>query len=453
MAKPHEINPGDVIYSQIQLDGSDIKDKRLLYVAEVNEKQELTCLNITSAKSEKDHELFKADQLIAATKENGLKQDSYVKTNVEYILSKDNYKFKMEKINLSPEEQKKVMQRYKKMKSQGKVKRADNRYNRNAEFDKMNKQINDLTKEFKQNPELIKDYSQFSARFYQFSPRNISLIYAQNRGATFVASYGDWKNKFGYNVKRNSKAMYILRPVITEYFMRDHIKVPVTQATTEEKVKIVSNQIKTEQDTHFKRYPVYDISQTNCPKGDYPKIYDTGYESIEHRHRYESVKQFALTEGFTVTEKTIDSIALHGYYNPDDNSIVISDKLDDSKKLSVLCHEVSHGLMHRTSTQPTNVKEFEAESLSVMMSERMGVDPDPGSINYISNHFNKIDQEKHPFGKSMERIKKAFDYSDGKIKNIIETSPAYQKEHELEQNHTKQEKRINRDNPKNFINQ
>lgn len=60
--------------------------------------------------------------------------------------------------------------------------------------------MEEFAKSYKENPETIADFLEFSQRFYQYSSRNISLIYQQNRGATFVKSFADWK-KEGVAVK------------------------------------------------------------------------------------------------------------------------------------------------------------------------------------------------------------------------------------------------------------
>lgn len=50
-----------------------------------------------------------------------------------------------------------------------------------------------VAREYREKPEVLAEYIQFATQFYQFSPNNISLIYAQNPYATFVQSYPAWK--------------------------------------------------------------------------------------------------------------------------------------------------------------------------------------------------------------------------------------------------------------------
>ena len=61
------------------------------------------------------------------------------------------------------------------------------------------------------SPEQMKEYLSFMSRFYQYSPRNTSLIQSQFSGAKAVGSFKSWKDK-GFSVNKGEKGIKILVP-------------------------------------------------------------------------------------------------------------------------------------------------------------------------------------------------------------------------------------------------
>ena len=74
----------------------------------------------------------------------------------------------------------------------------------------------------------------FGAKFYQYSARNTMLIYKQNRGATFVQSFKNWKD-MGHPVKRGEHGLNILVPVQCTLIKDDGAYIPLREATKEQK--------------------------------------------------------------------------------------------------------------------------------------------------------------------------------------------------------------------------
>ena len=58
--------------------------------------------------------------------------------------------------------------------------------------------------QFKQSPDVLKEYFEFSVQFHQYSPRNKMLIFRQNPKAMFCKSYNDFR-RMGYYVKKGEK--------------------------------------------------------------------------------------------------------------------------------------------------------------------------------------------------------------------------------------------------------
>lgn len=258
----------------------------------------------------------------------------------------------------------------------------------NEEFKELTKELEDIAKTYQNDPELMTEFLAFKAQFYQYSERNAMLIHLQNPHSTFVASFQKWK-EMGYSINKGEKHMKITRPIEKLSFLRAGEYVDVKQATNDEKAKIAKGDIKTEKQTIFVPHQVFDISQTNCPKEDYPKIYSMGMANVEHAQLYECVKEYAKQCGFDFTEQKLDSISLCGYYDKANNSIVINSSLEDTKRLRTACHELAHGVLHKTSTQPTEIKELEAECFGAMLKRKMGLPVDESSKGYISDYYKK----------------------------------------------------------------
>jgi hypothetical protein len=193
-----------------------------------------------------------------------------------------------------------------------------------------------------------------------------------------------------YSVNKGEKSIKILVPYEVTSYKKDGKLENVRTAGRADLEKIYKNEIETVKNTYFTTGHVFDISQTNCPTSDYPKIFDMGYESAGHAALYESIKGFAEKCGFKVLEDNINSIALKGFYRPTDNSITINSKLNDSEKLATITHEFSHALMHKTSSQSHDVAEFEAECLSHMIQRRFGMPISDMNKDYVSTYYSKI---------------------------------------------------------------
>ncbi len=284
------------------------------------------------------------------------------------------------------------------------------------EFDKLTSEIKDIAKTYQSDPELLTDYLAFKMQFYNYSPTNTMLIHLQNPHATFVASFTKWK-QLGYSIKKGQHHIKISRPIETSKFQKEikgkTVWTDVKYASAEEKSKIASGELEIKKFTKFIPHQVFDISQTNCPIEDYPKFYNMGYPDIEQQQLYECIKQFAKESGFTVTEEDLSSISLHGYYNKTDNSIHINSLLEDSKRLETMCHELAHGVLHRTSTQPTEIAEFEAECFGSMLKRKMGFPISEESKRYINQYFKKSDvlqKGKFDMDKTLNRLSKAFNH-------------------------------------------
>lgn len=296
----------------------------------------------------------------------------------------------------------------------------------NEEFDILKGEIVDIAKNYQADPKLAAELFAFKTQFYQYSLNNALLIHLQNPHATFVASFTKWKS-MGYSIKKGAKHMKISRPIEIAKFPREvngkTKMIDVKNASTEEKAKIASGEIKVEKVTKFVPHQVFDISQTTCPPEDYPKIYSMGVPDIEKAQLYECIAEYAKDSGFSVTEEDMSSISLDGYYKPSDDSIHINSLLQDSKKLETMVHELAHGVLHKTTTQPTEIAEFEAESFGTMLQRKLGIPVSEDSKRYIKKYFDKsssLTKAKFDMNDTLNRLSKAFKHVSTGIDNKIE---------------------------------
>jgi len=292
------------------------------------------------------------------------------------------------------------------------------------EFDKLTAEIKDIAKTYQSDPKLLIDYIAFKSQFYQYSPTNTMLIHLQNPHATFVGSFTFWKSK-GYSIKKGQHHIKISRPIETSKFPKEingkTVWTDIKYASSEEKTKIAEGKLEIRKSTRFIPHQVFDISQTTCPAEDYPKFYNMGHPDMEQHQLYDCIKQYAKECGFSETEDDLSSISLHGYYSKSDNSIHINSLLEDSKRLETMCHELAHGVLHKTSTQPVEILEFEAECFGTMLKRKMGFPVSEESKRYINQYFTKsnlLENTKFDVDKTLNRLSKTFNH----ISKGIETT-------------------------------
>ena len=286
------------------------------------------------------------------------------------------------------------------------------------EFHNILENIDYTLKAFEQSPAAISNYLAFKTNFYNYSDKNAFLIYMQNPYSTFVASFNKWKD-LGYSVKKGEKPIRILRPIEKIKYVKDGKTLTVNKKTpSKDKAKIASGEYSSNPQIIYEQTMIYDISQTDCPPEDYPKIFSSRTGNADRAAVYECVKEYAQLTGFIVTEDDISSISLGGYYKSSDDTIHINNTLKDDRKLSVLCHELAHGMLHKTSDKPTAVKEFEAESFSAMLQSKLGFFPSETNKEYIKRNYFKAKDLINPQD-TLKRTAKMFAAASSGITEIM----------------------------------
>lgn len=288
---------------------------------------------------------------------------------------------------------------------------------------KIHEEIKNIGKNFQINPEMLSEYYQFASKFYNYSVNNIMLVLSQNPYATFIGSFKFYKDK-GYSVKKGEKGLSILVPVTTTLFRCGDQWNKLSEALPDEKKQIKNGEIETKVIRHFKIGTVFDISQTTIPKELYPQIFSTGYPSQQHAAVYNGVKKYCEQELHCPVGVTdLHSISLYGHYIPSKNIIELNNRLDDSRRLEVLLHEMSHAIVHRDNEKNANKTiqqiEFEADSLAIMMQKKMGIEISDSTKRHLSAQFKPLSvMENFDFDSVLNNV-------SGFFKEHIDTLTAY----------------------------
>lgn len=264
-----------------------------------------------------------------------------------------------------------------------------------AQCEKLFTIISETLDGYKENPEDIIELLSFQSKFYQYSYKNAMLIKQQNPHATFVASYNRWK-ELGYSVKKGEKALKVLVPYKATVFSieKDGEKKykSITAATPDELQKIQSGEIQCIETVRFSYGNVFDISSTNVSKENYPKLYSMGQSSKDCLKLYQKIKEAAQTQGITVETDDVHSISLRGVYSPNDNKIILSDKLEDTERLSVLTHELGHAIGY-DSTKTTAENELTADCLSILFHSYFGLEITNNRKIHLINQYRLCERQ------------------------------------------------------------
>lgn len=262
----------------------------------------------------------------------------------------------------------------------------------------LEKKFNDIISSYQTNPALISEFIKFSTRFHNYSFKNQVLIREQNPGALFSGSFNKFK-ELGYSINKGEHGMKIFVPVISTMYFDENTNLwqQLKNAPKDIKEKVKSGEIKSKQYQRFKLGTVFDISQTNCPAEEYPKLLGFGHNDTEHNKLFKAVINYAYENNITVSFSNLGS-AIRGQFRPLESEIVLNDKLQTSMQLSVLTHELAHSIMHRDieiePTKPTAQKEIEADCLSLMLREKLGIsDIEDTRQQHLTENFKNYLQE------------------------------------------------------------
>lgn len=265
------------------------------------------------------------------------------------------------------------------------------------------------------NGENFRNFLKVQSQFHNYSFNNAMLIYMQNPNATRVAGFETWK-KLGRFVQKGEKGIQIIRPEKYDFTKDvpdiDKItKKPVIDPVTG-KEKLVPQKI-----TGIRFVPAYvfDVSQTAGKE--LPEICRLLQgENINSDMIIRGIQQVSE---IPIRFQEIDGSARGYYQRGHDEHIAIKSDMSLDQSAKTLIHEFAHSKLHKDepfSSMERALKEFEAESVAFIVSDRFGVDTSEYSFDYLASWTKNMtpDDLKGQFKRIQET-------ADTIINNIEET--------------------------------
>ncbi len=241
----------------------------------------------------------------------------------------------------------------------------------------------------------------------KLSPYNAMLIYMQRPGAGKVATAAQWRS-LGAELKEGANPLIILRPFgPVEFVFEEGDLIPET------KPEGLSS--------------IFEIKKGEVSKSELHLFVD----NLKGRGiNVNFITQGANSAGYTIPAHTKHHLSFryrnHFYTMKWLNNIVINNNLSDAEKFATLIHEVAHIYCGHTgnydiprlpwydrNTLPRNEREFEAESVCWLITQRRGID-NPSHV-YLSQYLDENDSI--PKGISIETILVAA----GKIEQALDS--------------------------------
>ncbi|WP_283690609.1 pentapeptide repeat-containing protein [Clostridium perfringens] len=238
----------------------------------------------------------------------------------------------------------------------------------------------------------LKEYLSFMAKFHNYSYRNSILIEEQFRGAVAVGSFAFWKEK-GYSVNKGEKGIKILVPTkLGDRFIAEDgtIKL-ISKANEKEKQLIKSGELETlEGAIKFKQGYVFDVSQTNMPSSELPKILPNKWlegDVKNYKAFYKSLENVASKIGVKIIEPKSELGLVKGVSYTSTGEVALNPRNSELQNVKTLIHELAHAKLHTVETRDNYTKaekEFQAEMVALSVSSYFGINTEEYSLRYLS---------------------------------------------------------------------
>ena len=268
------------------------------------------------------------------------------------------------------------------------------------------------------------NYLKVMSKFHRYSYRNSVLIWMQNPDATHVAGYDSWKNDFHRYVKKGEKGIRIFAP--SEYkIQKEQQKIdPITNLPEVDGTgQPVMETVEIKQ-RGFMATTVFDVSQTEGeplpelvrPLAGEVKNFNAFMKAIE------SVSPVPIEYGRTGNAD--------GYYDLEEEKIVLSEYLGPTQTILTALHEISHAKLHNLEmknqeteqgvTKDKQTKEVEAESIAYVVCQRYGIQTGDNSFGYIASwsenkELPQLQNSLHTISRTANEIIKGMDKCLGEL--------------------------------------
>lgn len=242
-------------------------------------------------------------------------------------------------------------------------------------------------------PKDLKEYLTFMAKFYHYSPSNISLIQSQFQGASAVGSFSFWKEK-GFPVKKGEKGIKILVPnrTVAKFKDKEGTWKTVTKASEEEKKQIESKSVEVIPGRlYFAVGHVFDVSQTNAKAEDLPRIFPNRWlegSVTDYQSLYKGMEAIAEKNGVKIIAPKSELGVAKGVSYPLTKEVALNPRNSELQNVKTLLHELAHAKLHTAETRMNYTapeKEFQAEMTAYAVSSYFGIDTSEYSLGYLAS--------------------------------------------------------------------
>lgn len=267
------------------------------------------------------------------------------------------------------------------------------------------------------NSKRFKEMLDFYGRFPYLGVYNAALVEQQLPGARFVATAETWKDKYSRKIKLDARPVIILMPFYPVDFLFEISDTEpedddIFPQKDDDLLEAIKNQFKAE--TTINSHHYLDRLYVNLPKhGIFMQPIKAGSELAA---KLQKVKKDERTKMYVKVNQTV-SIPYHNYY-----TIGINSNADEATSLANAFHELGHFFCHHLPSPDDwwkqrnldkNTEEFEAEIVSYLVCERMGIKTN--SEQYLAGYI-KDDSKIPPI-----RIENIF-YAVDEIEKILKSS-------------------------------
>lgn len=229
------------------------------------------------------------------------------------------------------------------------------------------KKLQEYLKNIETNEEYLR-FLRFQSRFTQYSANNALLIMLSQPDATFVAGYSAW-SKMRRCVRKGEKAIRILAPCTFKVY----------DDTQNDYVDRIAG---------FRIANVFDISQTEGDDSEIPEI----VKGLTDDGQLNEIIFEQLVNACPTHVSFNPSMSAKGSFNCETKQILILNKCSLNQQAKTLFHEWAHFLCDKMKIQNDYAtEECIAESVSFVVSERLGMNTSNYSVPYIASWKKDID--------------------------------------------------------------